>query len=380
MNKKKLYIAKTMQGLEDLLAKELQSLGATHIHTLRRAVEFKGDLRLLYRANLELRTALRILVPICDFNARNEQDLYREIRKIDWARFLSLEQTFAIDAVTNSQTFNHSRYAALKTKDAIADHFRHKTGQRPSVDIRYPNLRLHLHIRDQHCSLSLDSSGRSLNQRGYRVQGGVAPINEVLAAGMILLSGWKADSAFVDPMCGSGTLPIEAALYAWNIPPQIKRDNLGFLRWKDFDRDLWQTIQEEALERQRDFHHPILGSDSSFKALKTARANVLSAYLEDKVEIRKEKFENLTPPPPPGLLITNPPYDERLALEDAEESYKEIGDILKQHFTGYQAWIISGHPSAWKRIGLKTSRRLNLMNGPIECKYLGYKLYSGSNR
>jgi putative N6-adenine-specific DNA methylase len=197
---------------------------------------------------------------------------------------------------------------------------------------------------------------------------------------MILLSGWKADSPFVDPMCGSGTLPIEAALYARNIPPQINRKNLGFLRWRDFHKGLWEEVQEEARERQREFPHPVLGSDSSFKAFKTARANVLSAYLEDRVDIRREKFENLEPPQPPGILITNPPYDERLELQDAEASYQQIGDVLKKHFTGYQAWIISGHPSAWKRIGLKTSRRFNLMNGPIECKYLGYELYTGSKR
>lgn len=371
-------IAKTLQGLETVLADEVKSLGASHIDIGKRVVSFKADKKLMYRANLELRTALRLLLPIASFEVRDEKSLYDGVRKIEWETYLQLSQTFAIDAVTHSEIITHSQYAALKTKDAIADRFRHLNGARPSVNVHHPDVRIHLHISNNMCNLSLDSSGRSLNQRGYRLDGGFAPLNEVLAAGMVLLSGWKGDTHFIDPMCGSGTLPIEAALYAYNIPPQINRSNFGFLKWQNMDRDLWENVQEEAASKHRSPGILIQGSDENFRAVKTARANVLSAYLEDKVSIDRKKIAFAAPPPPPGILITNPPYDERMEIEDVAGFYKDVGDILKQKYSGYHAWIISGSQEGLKHVGLRAYKKIALLNGKLPCKFQGYELYDGS--
>lgn len=373
-------LAKTLFGLEDVLAAEIIALGGKSVKVLKRAVSFEGDKRLLYRANLELRTALRLLVPVATFEASSEADLYRLARKIDWEKFLNLDQTFAIDAVAYSETFRHSQYAALKVKDAIVDRFRHQSGQRPSINTRTPHLRIHLHITQNQCTISLDSSGRSLNQRGYRLEGGAAPLNEVLAAGMILLTGWKGDTHFLDPMCGSGTLPIEAALIATKRPPQVNPATLGFLRWNDFDRELWEDIQAQNARSQRKPNITIMGSDQNSRAVSIARTNVEAAQLEDCVVIKKSSMENVLPPPSPGIMVTNPPYDERMELEDAGTYYRQIGDLLKKQFSGYQAWIISGSTEGIKRLGLKPFKRIALVNGKLACKYHGYDLYAGSRK
>lgn len=373
-------LAKTLFGLEDVLAAEIIALGGKSVKVLKRAVSFEGDKRLLYRANLELRTALRLLVPVATFEASSEADLYRLARKIDWEKFLNLDQTFAIDAVAYSESFRHSQYAALKVKDAIVDRFRHQSGQRPSINTRTPHLRIHLHITQNQCTISLDSSGRSLNQRGYRLEGGAAPLNEVLAAGMILLTGWKGDTHFLDPMCGSGTLPIEAALIATNRPPQVNPATLGFLRWNDFDRELWEDIQAQNARDQRKPNITIMGSDQNSRAVSVARANVEAAQLEDCVVIKKSSMENVLPPPSPAIMVTNPPYDERMELEDAGAYYRQIGDLLKKQFSGYQAWIISGSTEGIKRLGLKPFKRIALVNGKLACKYHGYDLYAGSRK
>lgn len=373
-------IATTMAGLEPVLAEELRQLGAVQIEQLKRAVYFEGDLRLLYRANLELRTALRILKPIHSFRAHNEQELYRHIYDIDWRQYMGIKDTLAVDAAVNSPHFTHSRYVALKTKDAIVDRFRKEEGRRPNVALHRPSLRVNVHIYREECTVSLDSSEESLHKRGYRMDALEAPVNEVLAAGLVLLAGWQRDGAFVDPMCGSGTILIEAATYACNRAPQLQREYFGFKKWPDYDEALWGALLAAARRRVTNFEHGLYGYDLSFKALKIAQHNCLAAGLEGQVSVERRRFERLEPPAEEGLIIMNPPYDERLEIADIGAFYQMIGDRLKQAFSGYEAWIISSNKDALKRIGLRPSRKMTLFNGALECKYLQYQLYSGSRK
>lgn len=373
------YIVKTMAGLEEVLATEIKAIGVEPT-VLKRAVRFDGELEHLYRANFELRTAIRVLQPVSVFHARTEDELYRKVGAVDWSEYMKLEDTLAVDAAVNSNYFRHSKYVALKTKDAIVDQFRHNTGRRPDVDINNPKLRINVHIGDDTVTLALDSSGASLHKRGYRLETLEAPINEVLAAGMILLSGWQRDSNFIDPMCGSGTLLIEAAMYAMHLPPQWQRNQFGFMSWSNFDRALWEKVKAEALAKKQPFEYQLLGFDKDFKALSVSRRNAMSAGLEEKLEFQRSAFQRLTPPPGPGMVVMNPPYDERLGIDDVKQFYKEIGDRLKQAFSGYQAWIICSNPEAVKSIGLRSSRKYVLFNGPLECRYLGFDLYEGSRK
>ena len=286
--------ATTLFGLEEVLANELKQLGATNIKPTKRAVEFEGDQKLLYRANFELRTAIRVLLPIKKFKARSEDQLYRNIRKINWAQYLHVDGTLAIDATTHSNFFKHSKYAALKSKDAIVDQFRKSFGRRPNINLDSPDLRINLHINQDLCTVSLDSSGDSLHKRGYRSEAVDAPLSEVLAAGIIQLTGWQCDCDFIDPMCGSGTNIIEAALYAYNIPSQLQRREFGFMKWKDYDKNLWQTVVEEGKARIRDdFPHRILGFDKDFKAVRVSQWNIIAAKIEGKVEAERKPFERL---------------------------------------------------------------------------------------
>ncbi|MEM9919151.1 MAG: THUMP domain-containing protein [Bacteroidota bacterium] len=371
-------LAKTLFGLEELLVKELEALGASHIEPMKRAVSFEGDQRLLYRANLELRTALRILVPIKSFRAQNDHQLYNKAFKFNWSKYLDNNRTFAIDAVVHSDFFRHSKYASLRLKDAIVDQFRKHTGQRPSVDTRLPNVRFHLHINGDRINISLDSSGDSLHKRGYRVHSVDAPINEVLAAGMILLSGWQADCDFLDPMCGSGTIPIEAAMIAHNIAPNLHRPAFGFERWTDFDRALWSDVLQHAKDQIRTFDYDIYAFDKDFRAIKACQQNVFSAHLDGKVQIARKKFENLEGPMRrPSLLMMNPPYDERLQQTDIGAFYRSIGDQLKQSFAGCAAWLISSNIAALKQLGLRPSLKKTLFNGALECRLHRYEMYEG---
>ncbi len=374
-------IVKTLHGLEPLLADELRALGAQSVQPLKRAVECIGDKRLLYRANLELRTALRVLQPVAEFQAKTPDDLYRHVRRIDWSDYLGLDKTFAIDATTSSDIFRHSQYAALRTKDAIADYFRDKTGQRPSVNVVYPHLRINLHIHQYTCVLSLDSSGDSLHKRGYRADTVDAPLNEVLAAGMLLFTGWNGSTPLVDPMCGSGTLLIEGAWLATRTPPQWHKSSLGFMKWRNFDADLWEDVRQEAKAAMRELHCDIRGYDKDMKAIRATGQNIFSAHLEGQhLQVQRQSFEKLLPPAASGVLIMNPPYDERLKNPEIEAFYKMIGDRLKQIFTGYDAWIISSNSDALKYIGLKPSQKITLFNGALECKYQHYELYAGSKK
>jgi len=373
-------IVKTFAGLEGVLAEELKALGAEKMEPGNRAVHCQASRQVMYRINLEARTALRVLVPVARFKAKNEDQLYQEVKRMDWGDRLNLSKTFSIDAVTGGPLFKHSRYVALKAKDAIVDQFRETTGKRPDVDTENPDLRINLHIKYDKCTLSLDSSGDSLHRRGYRKKTVQAPINEVLAAGMLKLAGWPRPIPFLDPMTGSGTLAIEAAMMACQIPPQLPGRRFGFQQWPDFDSRTWDKVVQVARAGiNKDWKHPIRASDRDYRAVEAAVVNARAAGVQHRVDIKKANWEQLNPGPP-GLLIMNPPYDERLPMEHAVDAYKKIGDHFKQAYPGWEAWIISSHKEAVKHIGLRTSKRTTLFNGPLECKFLKYELYKGTNR
>lgn len=373
-------LAKSPAGLEEILAKELEDLGAEQIELLNRAVSFEGDKRLLYAANYRCRTALRILVPVTQFKIETEQDLYTSIKAIRWEDYLGTQNTIAINSTVTTSIFTHSHFVSLRAKDAIVDRFREKTGERPSVDIDNPDFRINLHIYKDEVDVSFDSSGASLHKRGYHVSNAEAPLNEVLAAGMILLSGWDGQSNFIDPMCGSGTLLIEAAMIAMNLPAGQYRNDYGFMRWKDFDKDLWDDVKNEALEDERDFNFRIIGSDISDYNLRSAAANLKEARLHKDIELKVSPFQRMTPPAGGGIMICNPPYGERIKVEDIVELYQELGNTLKQNYKGYKAWVISSDLRALKMIGLKPMKKYILFNGQLECRYAGFDLYEGSKR
>ena len=374
-------LAKTFKGLEEVLAQELIELGANDVLIERRAVSFMGDKALLYRANLCLRTALRILVPVVVVSRKPkdknkpEDWLYEQAKRIDWSRYMTVDSTFAIDATVYSETFRNSRFVTYRVKDAIVDYWSEKAGKRPNVAVENPDLRINVHIAAEQLTISLDSSGESLHKRGYRVATTEAPISEVLAAGMLLMAGWKGQSDFYDPMCGSGTLPIEAALIARNIAPGIFRQSFAFEKWPDFDADLWNEIYNDD-SQEREFEHKICGSDASFYAIQQAAKNVKSAGVQKDVELKQIRMEELKGGE--GLVMINPPYGERLASnKDMEELYAKIGTALKHQFTGATAWIISSNAAAMKCIGLKPSKKMHLLNGELDCQFNKYELFNG---
>ena len=377
-------LAKTFKGLEQVLAQELIELGANDVLIERRAVSFKGDKALLYRANLCLRTAIRVLVPIKEERLRlqkgvkPEDQVYEIAKSIDWSRFMTADTSFAIDATVYSELFRNSLFVTYRVKDAIVDYWKEKAGKRPNVNTENPDLRVNLHVGNDHVTISLDSSGESLHKRGYRVANTEAPINEALAAGMLLLAGWKGQSDFYDPMCGSGTLPIEAALIARNIAPGVFRKSFAFEKWPDFDADLWSDIYNDD-SQEREFEHKIYGSDASFFAIQQATKNVKAAGVGRDIElkqVRMEEISAITSASP--LVMINPPYGERLASnKDMEDLYGKIGSALKHHFTGATAWIISSNEAAMKCIGLKPSKKSRLLNGELDCQFNRYDLFAG---
>ncbi len=375
------FVAKTFFGLQEVLAKEIEELGGENVIALKRAVQFEGDKELLYKINYQSRTALRVLWPFKTFKTKHDKHFYKKMRETDWSKFLSLEDTFAIDAVTQSKYITHSKYLALKAKDAIVDQFRDNTGYRPNVNTHSPTLRLNIHIsRENLCTLSWDSSGDSLHKRGYRVETLEAPINEALAAGMVLLSGWEKDCAFVDPMCGSGTLVIEAAMIAHNIPPQLNRKEFGFQKWKNYDKALWKKVVEEANSKISEFDFSIIGTDKNFQAIRISQHNAIAAGLEGKVIFARKKFESLEKEFEKGIIIMNPPYDERLEELNINELYKSFGDVFKKEFDGWQAWVISSNFEALKQIGLRPSGKIALFNGSLECSFRKFEMYKGSKK
>jgi len=367
-------VAKTLTGLESVLADELRALGAADVRPFNRLVLFKGDKRLLYAANFHCRTAVRILVRVKKFNVSDERDLYDKIKRVDWSKHLDKDGTLAIDPLVTNSTFPHSRYVAQLAKDAIVDQFRENTGVRPSVDLNDPDLRLNLHMNRNIATVYLDASGDSLHKRGYRTLTNIAPINEVLAAGIIQLTGWDKKSPFVDGMCGSGTFVIEAALLARNIAPGMFRKQFGFERWKDFDPALYREVFDAAeREEIRSLPFEIIGSDKDADTVPVALRNVKNAGLEDSVRIECRAFED-TDPPARGTLVMNPPYGERMNVRKIDEFYRTIGQVLKAKYAGYKAFILSGNLNSADRIGLRPRRRIRLFNGPIECRLMEYNV------
>lgn len=373
-------VAKTMQGLETVLAKEILRIGGREIEEHNRAVSFVGDKGTMYKANFMLRTALRVLLPVTEFHAKNEQEYYDGIMAIDWSQWISESNTLAIDTTLSTELFDHSFFMSQKAKDAIADQFRNKTGARPSVDTEQPDLRINIHIWNDKVTVSLDSSGSSLHKRGYRHDTGIAPLNEVLAAGMIQLTGWEGRTRLIDPMCGSATIPIEAALLAANIPPGYFREYFAFLKWRDFDSTLWEKITEGAIGRINNDAHEIIGLEISSNTMRKGRENIKSARVEDLVKTFNVDFHQWDPPAGSGTLIMNPPYGERMDKDDIATFYKAIGDTLKKKYSGYNAWILSSNPEGFKNVGLKPTRRLHLFNGPLECRFMKFEMYGGSKR
>jgi len=373
-------IAKTFFGFEEILAKELQQLGAQDVQQGVRMVSFAGDKGFMYKANLGLRTALKILKPINSFRAYNEQTLYKGIQAIDWSEYINVNQSFVVDVTLHSEQFNHSQFVALKTKDAIVDQFRDRYGKRPDVDKDYPDLRVNLHIFNDQCSVALDSSGNSLNQRGYRTATNIAPINEVLAAGMLLLSGWDGQGDFLDPMCGSGTILAEAAMIACNIPPNLNRKEFAFEKWNDWDNDLFDAVTDSLLKRVREFHYTIKGYDKAPSAVMKAKDNIKNANLDEYITITQEDFFRTEKETRGPLhMVFNPPYGERLEI-DLERFYREIGDTLKQGYPGTNAWFITANLEALKFVGLRPSRKIKLFNGKLETRFVKYEMYEGSKK
>lgn len=371
-------VATTLQGLEEVLAREITAIGGNDVSPAKRAVYFTADKDLVYKANLRLRTALRLLKPLKRFRAPDEEALYQGAASVPWSTLFGVEKTFAVKAAVTGPVHTHSHFASLKVKDAIADHFRDKLGRRPSVDTREPDIVVHLRIFNDEVNLSLDSSGQPLNKRGYRPREAEAPLNECLAAGMLLLSDYQGKTHFVDGMCGSGTLAIEAAMIANRIAPGLLRHDYSFMHWADYDPDLFEVIHEATVNRVRESSHRILAMDHDPAAIQLARQAAETAQLDDVIEFRQGDFMEEEPLPAPGFLVLNPPYDERLRTENVEQLYESIGARLKSAYPGYRAWVISGHTEAMKSIGLRTFQTYHLMNGPIECRYSGYQIYSGS--
>jgi len=373
-------IAKTFKGLEEVLAKELVDLGANDVQIERRAVSFVGDKAMMYRANLCLRTASRVLKPILTFRAKDADEVYNAVKKLNWSDLLSVDTTFAVDATVFSETFRHSGYVTYRVKDAIVDYFSEKEGKRPSVKISQPDVMINVHIAGEDVTLSLDSSGESLHKRGWREASTEAPINEALAAGLLLMAGWKGQSDLYDPMCGSGTFLIEAAMIALGIAPGIYRSSFAFEKWPDFDADLFNDIYNDD-SREREFEHKIYGSDASFYCVRATEKNIQSAGLNKYVQVRQCRIQDLKPETQNGMVVINPPYGERLkAGEDVMALYREMGDTLKHQFAGSVAWVISSNEDAMKCIGLKPSQKIPVLNGDLECKFNCYELFQGEHK
>lgn len=373
-------LAKTFYGFEPILAKELRNLGAGNVEEGVRNVSFDGDTGFLYKANLCLRTALKIMKPIERFKVFSEKELYERVYAIDWPDYFDHDKTFAIDTTMNSEVFNNSMYVSQKAKDALVDKFRAVKRQRPNVSTQNPDIRINIHLYKNTCTISLDSSGSSLHQRGYRIATNIAPINEVLAAGLLLLSGWDGQLDFLDPMCGSGTFLIEAGMIACNIPANINREAYAFMNWNDYDAELQEKIVAASLNKTREFHHKIIGYDKAPSATRKALENVDNSNLSEYITIERKDFFRTEKPVDSKLhMVFNPPYGERLEI-DFEDFYGKIGDTLKQHYPGTNAWLITSNLEALKFVGLRPSRKIKAFNGSLESRLVKYEMYEGSKK
>ncbi|MEI7486418.1 MAG: THUMP domain-containing protein [Chryseobacterium sp.] len=370
---------KTFFGLEPILAEEIKKLGGRNVEIKNRAVNCEGDLGFLYKINYSSRTALKILVPILEFKAFNQHQFYDKLFKVDWEQFMDVDQSFAIDSTVNSDTFKHSQFVTLKMKDAIVDYFQEKVKKRPNVDSKSPQIKFHLHIDRELVTISLDSSGDALFKRGYRKEQGEAPINEVLASGMLQLAGWDGQGNFLDPMCGSGTLLIEAAMIALDLPAQIFRKRFAFQNWQNYDSELFARIKEVRIGRIKEFTGKIVGYDIDGRMLSAAITNIEAAEMEDIIEVKRQDFFETKKELFPLLMVFNPPYDERISIND-DDFYKKIGDTFKTHYPNTLAWLISSDLEAVKKVGLRPSRKIKLFNGKLETRFLQYEMYEGTKK
>jgi len=370
---------KTFFGLEEVLANEIKKLGGRNVEIKNRAVNCEGDLGFLYKINYSARTALKIIVPVLTFKAWDENRFYDKLFDFQWDQYMDVDQSFAIDATVNSERFRHSQFMTLKMKDAIVDFFKFKYRKRPDVDNKNPQIKFHLHIDRELVTISLDSSGDPLFKRGYRKAQTVAPINEVLASGMLQLANWDGKGNFLDPMCGSGTLLIEAAMIAMDLPAQIFRKNFAFRNWKNYDEELFRKIKEFRINRVKEFSGKIVGYDTDAKAIAAAQTNIEAAEMEDIIEVKKQNFFESEKDMFPLMMVFNPPYDERISIND-DDFYKKIGDTFKQNYPNTLAWLISADLEAPKKIGLRPSRKIKLFNGKLETRFLQYEMYEGTKK
>ncbi len=373
------FTATTLAGFEDILEKEISENGGEEIRKYRRAVSFKGGISLMYKMNLNLRTAIRVLRKLTVIRIHQESDFYKGVYSIPWENYFTNDKKIAVKAAANSKFFDNTHFVALKTKDAVVDRFRDKTGRRPDVDINEPDIVIHVHIHNQMADISIDSSGDPLFKRGYREQAVLAPLNEVLAAGMIILSGWKGETDFIDPMCGSGTLSIEAAMIAKGIPPGIHRKGFSFQNWIDYDESLFHRVVD-GLMVSREFSHRIRTSDISGEAVSISKKNVAKALLDDIIDVQKIDFFDTVPVSPRGMVVMNPPYGERLKENELADLYPRIGDHLKSNYKGYQAWILTTNEKAAMGIGLHPDKKIQLFNGKLPCKYLKFDIFEGKRK
>jgi putative N6-adenine-specific DNA methylase len=364
----------TFFGLEEVLADELRKLGGRNVEIFKRGASVTGDLGFLYKANLCLHTALKVLVPLVKFEAANEQQLYDRIKELEWEKFISVTDRIMIESVLNSDDFTHSLFVSQKVKDGIADRFREKVGRRPDVDLVHPSFKLYVHIFKNEVTLNLDSSGDPL----YNIN--QAPMKEVLAAGLVKLSGWEPHQLLIDGMCGAATIAIEAAMWANNIPPGYYRNDFTFMRWQNFDEKLYDTVYESAINKIKESKVDIIANEIDERTLKKAAINVKNAKVEDVIKCNHQSFFDLQVDRKGGVIILNPPYNERMAVSETEKLYKEIGDKLKKDFKNFVAWIITSSPEGMKSIGLKPSRKIQVYNGALDCRFLKYELYEGTKK
>lgn len=370
----------TFFGLEEVLAHELKKLGGKEVTVFKRGVSATGDLGFLYKCNLNLHTALKVLIPLCRFEANKESELYDAVKSIAWEQFITENDTLMVESVTNSETFSHNLFVSQKVKDAIVDRFREKSGKRPSVDLIHPNFKLYVHIFRNEVSLNIDSSGEPLFKRGYRADKGEAPMKEALAAGLVKLSGWEPHQLLIDGMCGSGTIAIEAAIWAAGIPPGYYRDEFGFKHWKNYDDKLYDTIFNASVDKISSKDVEIMATETDEAMYRKAVGNVKRAKVEDAVKVFHQSFFDIQPKRSNGVIILNPPYGERMPVKEMEQMAKEIGDKLKKDFAGFTAWIITSNPETIKNIGLRPTRKIQVYNGPLDCRFLKYEMYAGTKK
>ncbi|MGZ3900976.1 MAG: THUMP domain-containing class I SAM-dependent RNA methyltransferase [Bacteroidia bacterium] len=370
----------TFFGLEEVLAKELQLLGGRDVEVFKRGVSVTGDIGFLYKANLCLHSALKVLIPIAKFEASTEQELYDNINKLEWEKFISVSDSIMIESVLNSDFFDHSLYVSQKVKDGIVDRFREKTGSRPDVDLIHPAFKVYVHIYKNEVSLHLDSSGEPLYKRGYRSDINQAPMKEVLAAGLVKLSGWEPHQLLIDGMCGAGTIAIEAALWANNIPPGYYRNDFTFMKWRNYDEALYETIYDGSIGKIKNNKVEIIANEIDALTIKKAKINIKNAKVDDVVTCNHQSFFDMSTERKSGVIILNPPYNERMPLAETEKLYKEIGDKLKKDFKNFVAWIITSAPEGVKSVGLRPSRKIQLYNGSLDCRFLKYELYEGTKK